>query len=439
MSIVPRKNLFSIAGLAAFGLVFSLVACDDSSSASNDEVPVSSASPESSAIPESSSSGMSNANSKKLDSASCETLKVVAPPYECSDSQNNDGLDIDGYYYAIFKSPGRELCTYRCQQNEWSFVPVNDVPVKTNDFSDTRLEQVLASFKECNAENEGLVNVLGESNGNSGTSIFVYYRCEQGHWVNNPRWVACDTAGVPEGGVCRVHTDLHDWEYYKYAGNGKWEETNASAVLEKECTTEIAGTVDSVAGRHNVSGGEYHYFMCGRNTWTEINSDLLKCITEKTNIGDECCDDVVSVSARISYVSHSILYKKTEEGWVSQGEYDVAACRRSSNDPCPLPTEACTDGSQNKIDSTLKSAEKSRTCYSLCMNKEWKVIPAEKAAMYAYCGEPDEENHSQCCYPLPVANTEKNVFRSERFVYEDRIGWVGMRYYLTPDCTESEE
>lgn len=432
-----RKSSFATIVLA---VAMALVACDDSSSAGNDEVPVSSATPESSAIPESSSSGMSKANSRELDSASCETLKVVAPPYECNDSLNNDGLNIDGYYYAIFKWPGTELCTYKCQQNKWSFVPVNDVPEKTNGFSDTRLDRVLASFKECNAENEGLVNVLGESDADPRNStILVYYKCVQGRWVNEPEWVACDTAGVPERGICRVHIFLDDWEYYKYAGNGEWEKTNASAVLEKECTTEIAGTVDSVAGRHNVSGGEYHYFMCGRNTWTEINSDLLKCITEKTNIGDECCDDVVSVAARISYVSHSILYKKTEEGWVSQGEYDVAACRRSSNDPCPLPTEACTDGSQNKIDSTLKSAENSRTCYSLCMNKEWKVIPAEKAAMYAYCGEPDEENHSQCCYPLPVANTEEKVFRSERFVYKDRIGWVGMRDYLTPDCTESEE
>ena len=73
------------------------------------------------------------------------------------------------------------------------------------------------------------------------------------------------------------------------------------------------------------------------------------------------------------------------------------------------------------------------------MNKEWKVIPAEKAAIYAYCGEPNEENGSQCCYPIPVANAEEKAFRSEMLVYKDGVGWVGSLYYRTPDCTESEE
>lgn len=45
MSIaLERKGLLSIAGLVAFGLTFSLVACDDSSSASGDDVPGSSGS-----------------------------------------------------------------------------------------------------------------------------------------------------------------------------------------------------------------------------------------------------------------------------------------------------------------------------------------------------------------------------------------------------------
>ena len=156
-----RLRHISAVAAAAFAasLSFSLAACDDSTSASNDEVQASSASPESSAFPSSSSS-------LEPDSASCDSVISSAYPYGCSDS-----LQIDGVYYSMngyFRSVGRG-CTYRCQDNKWSYV--STIPDGAEYFSDMDMappseyvQKLL--FKKCNAENEGIVDVLGTGSGN---------------------------------------------------------------------------------------------------------------------------------------------------------------------------------------------------------------------------------------------------------------------------------
>lgn len=168
------------------------------------------------------------------DSAYCDTLKVAAPPYEC-----NESLMVDGYYYAFTGHvyPGLGGCTFKCQHNEWSFVPAKDVPEDAKRFSDyditARPKEVgMLNFKKCNADNEGLLDSLSTGSGNpKGGSARVYYRCEQENWVESPVWVACDTAGVSEGEICRLQTSSRGsqfgsdiWECYRYAGNGAWEE-----------------------------------------------------------------------------------------------------------------------------------------------------------------------------------------------------------------------
>ena len=35
---------------------------------------------------------------------------------------------------------------------------------------------------------------------------------------------------------------------------------------------------------------EKYYYMCKTYTWIEIDGDFAKCLTEKTKIGDECCE-----------------------------------------------------------------------------------------------------------------------------------------------------
>ena len=172
--------------------------------------------------------------SDEKDSAYCDTLKAAAPPYEC-----NESLMVDGYYYAFTGHvyPGLGGCTFKCQHNEWSFVPAKDVPEDAKKFSDydivARPEEVgMLNFKKCNADNEGLVDSLSTGSSNpKGGSARVYYRCEQENWVESPAWVACDTAGVSEGEICRLQTSSRGsqfgsdiWECYRYAGNGAWEE-----------------------------------------------------------------------------------------------------------------------------------------------------------------------------------------------------------------------
>lgn len=172
--------------------------------------------------------------SAERDSAYCDTLTVATPPYKC-----NESLQIDEHYYHFsgYAYPGLGGCTFKCQHNEWSFVPAKDVPEDAKMFSDNdvvyRTEEIgMLNFKKCSAENEGIVDSLTTGNINpKGGNARVYYRCEQENWVESPAWVACDTTGVNEGDLCRLQTSFRGiqfgsdtWECYKYAGSGTWEE-----------------------------------------------------------------------------------------------------------------------------------------------------------------------------------------------------------------------
>ena len=124
MSIVPRKNLFSIAGLAAFGLVFSLAACDGSSSVNVEEEP----------LPIGSGNALKQEKpadtalyKNEPDSAYCDSLIRKEKPYTCGDS-----LGIDGVYYRETGFLRQEAagCTYKCEHNKWSFVSAKDISLK---------------------------------------------------------------------------------------------------------------------------------------------------------------------------------------------------------------------------------------------------------------------------------------------------------------------
>ena len=255
-----RKSSFATIVLA---VSMALVACGDTSSASDDEVPVSSAipessesvpkssgvvpgssasMPESSAIPESSNDGalssydewLKSSSSFEPDSASCDSVISSAYPYECSDS-----LQIDGVYYSMngyFRSVGRG-CTYRCQDNKWSYVSA--IPDGAEHFSDMDMgppsEEIKKFlFKKCNAGNEGIVDSLSTGSGNpKGGTGRDFYRCEQGNWVKSPAWVACDTTGVTVGDVCQknvysrgIQFGEDTWLCYKYTDEGTWESTD---------------------------------------------------------------------------------------------------------------------------------------------------------------------------------------------------------------------
>lgn len=224
----------SAVAATAFAAMMSLVACEGSSSINNETPETSESAPESSGTESKSTTPSSETVDDERDSAYCDTLTVAAPPYECDKS-----LQIDGYYYSFtgHVHPGLGGCTFKCQHNEWSFVPAKDVPGDAKKFSDYDIvarpaEISILGFKKCNADNEGLVDSLSTGSSNpKGGSARVYYRCEQENWVESPAWVACDTAGVTVGDVCQKQISSRGiqfgsdiWKCYRYAGDGTWEE-----------------------------------------------------------------------------------------------------------------------------------------------------------------------------------------------------------------------
>lgn len=235
-------------------------------------------------------------------------------------------------------------------------------------------------------ESEGAIDSLMKGNAKYGY-IYTYYRCEQGKWTQRPEWVNCDTTGVKEGDLCQLQsaysgsqfgTDI--WTCYKYAGEGTWNETVCPTDLKNECNDENEGVIDSVAKSH---------------------------------------------------------YEP------SKGVYSDTECKNFSYDPadsCSLPAEACTEGNNNKIDSTLKSAKTSTTCYSLCLNKEWTHLSTEEVEVYSYCGEPDAEEGNRCCYTPPAEITEKVPwYGSAIYVYDSYFGWGVKEYYEAPNCEDTAE
>lgn len=183
MSDASKKSvLFSLVSVAACGLVFSLAACDDSTSVGNDEAADSSSSviaPESSSVPESS-----------------------------SDETTLSGEDGK----AVFdKDPngGDHLFFYDDQGEK------------------------LKNFPICGAENEGAVDSLIGGNGKYGYETY-YYKCKKGIWYETDASVTCDTAGVKVGSVCKVKVGTSSWmnsgdgvwRYYVYEGDGSWKQSD---------------------------------------------------------------------------------------------------------------------------------------------------------------------------------------------------------------------
>jgi hypothetical protein len=260
---------------------------------------------------------------------------------------------------------------------------------------------------ECSAENEGASEWVCTSYWKGTCASSSYYKCEKEKWV--------ETEYIPP-------------------------------LPEKECTAEKEGVVDSVAEPHydqskKVQVGHY-YYICNKNKWNLINETLAKCTTADTKVGDECCDVIYGLLTTV-YPSHSELYEYTEDGWTRQGVYSDLECKEFSYDPadsCSVPAEACTEGGNNKIDSTLKSAKTSETCYSLCLNNEWKRLVIDDVKVYAHCGEPKEKGENRCCYTPPAEITEQYPwYGSAIYVYDYLFGWAVSEYYGAPNCEDPAE
>lgn len=299
------RHISAVAAAAfAASLSFPLAACDDSTSAKAEDVPELS----SGAEPESSSGTvLESSASQKIDSAYCDSVTRKEVPYICGDS-----LGTDGIYYreSGFMRQEATGCTYKCQNNMWSFVPAKDIPDTATVVSDyDRLSESefarKLNFKKCNAENEGEVRT-GWSGINPKYGSEVFYRCEQGTWVDREASVKCDTAGVAIGAICRVEMNATSigvgvvyTRAYTYEGAGTWTlllETSDTgrrlnigglSQMEEKCFPENEG-----AKAHLIYGIEPDvigfYYMCSGGKWTEIDETNYRCTTVNTAVGDTC-------------------------------------------------------------------------------------------------------------------------------------------------------
>lgn len=146
--------------------------------------------------------------------------------------------------------------------------------------------------EECNAENEGAVTRLSTGTGNPklGRSI-DFYRCEQGVWVESPAWVACDTAGVTEGAICRIQISFRgiqfgtdSWKCYKYDGKGSWKSQDCPTMPEKECNEENIGDKEKIAFTNDTL-----FYMCSEGSkWAELSEGEYNCSTGNESVGDTC-------------------------------------------------------------------------------------------------------------------------------------------------------
>ena len=206
--MLPMKNkcLFTAACALAFLLAFSLTACD----------------------------GDDNVSASENDSheAHCDSLRasIIKPMQPCNDS-------LEGYFFAsrgsnnwiLELSPcgaSPDIIYYKCENNEWNAVSSTEIPVGAVYVStaDNRDMFQKNGFKECNAENEGLVDSIVGSDGP--IEFKHYYKCEQGSWVSDDVGFTCGTTDVQVGQTC-LYTTYTRWgsiaTAYIYTSDGTWE------------------------------------------------------------------------------------------------------------------------------------------------------------------------------------------------------------------------
>ena len=304
---------FSAVAVAAFAtsLAFSLVACDDSSSASDEEVPASSAVPGSSAsMPESS---------------------VSVPSSKCT-------AELEGTIQTLWEgSPSSGYAVrYLCENGTW--VLDSQGPVEWKDPS-------LPGAK-CTSENDGSVEIGQWGNPKYGYS-YTYYKCEQGRWKEVEPWVACDTAGVTVGDTCKKVSDEKGFFSYGhggeivevvfiYAGNGVWEYANPSldpkdtcSFPDRECAYSNEFEIDS--SLTSLKSSRTCYALCHDKAWQTLDAfDVpvyASCGAPEVGKNLQCCYTSPAEIVEQYPWNVSSLYEYTQEnGWRLSEYFEVPDC-----------------------------------------------------------------------------------------------------------------
>ena len=164
----------------------------------------------------------------------------------------------------------------------------------------------LARLSTCDAHNEGAVDSIWDGNAKYGFKI-DYYKCKNGHWYEAEPSVACDTAGVPVGSLCNVHSAQGGFfthsgrggRCYEYVGTGTWNESECLKAPAKECNAENEWST----GKITYSNGYTDFFQCEHVVYSDIGGDLQEdkgflwqsvneanynCRTGKNVEGDTC-------------------------------------------------------------------------------------------------------------------------------------------------------
>ena len=273
-----RKSSFATIVLA---VSMALVACGDTSSASDDEVPVSSA------IPESSSSaedpyyeGIHNQGNPACHDSVAIDSSVLLPFCSCDESLLSDGMYIRRYKTLTTLFEPNKDCDlsvyYHCEGGRWHLVDKEDIPADSTIYS-APLELVFYNtnffeLKKCTAEREGTVDNVFDG------GYYRYYRCEQSSWkeIDPPKseQLVCDTASVTVGALCKTtirvstgHMVEDRIVWYIYAGNGVWESYEIPH-LSVNCSGENDGK-KGLKTYGNETGSYTEYYTC-------LNGELLR-------------------------------------------------------------------------------------------------------------------------------------------------------------------
>ena len=238
------RHISAVAAAAfAASLSFSLVACDDSSSASGDDVLGSS---DSGTALGSSGSGDVPGSSGSVPAGMEDLPPDIASTYysffygeACDEgSLRNTVKSVDGSEYA-----------FQCVEGKWEVSEYVSNPKCLTPNAQFEPECVL---QECNAEIEGLVEHMTPGSNPGYQSNVEYYRCEQGEWRQVEASAACDTAGVSVGDVCDMRLAYGGAKYghdsfncYKYLGDGAWAAFATDVWISDSCYTVQEGETAS--------------------------------------------------------------------------------------------------------------------------------------------------------------------------------------------------
>ena len=336
-------------------LSFSLVACDDSSSAKAEDVPET-IEPGNALNQDPTTDSV--LNKKELDSAYCDSVTRKEVPYTCGDSLGTDGIYYRESGYLRQETAG---CTYKCQNNKWTFVPRKDIPDTATIVSDYDILSESESarflnFKKCISKNEGEVRTVWSGGANPRYGSDIFYRCEQGTWVERDASVKCDTAGVAVGAFCRTEKSVTSFGMtviytlvFTYEGAGTWNlllETSGAgnrhdigglAKMTKTCSSENEGAKEKLVYGIDPDVIEF-YYMCSEGEWTEIDETNYRCTTENTAVGDTCSYESGDSTLHFLFM-YVIDYQDFwhENTWVeSTVDPEFGYCPQTFTDPTEL-------------------------------------------------------------------------------------------------------